>query len=138
MVKNNKLLTLFAFFKCKYCLPDLSEWQKLINLLALLYDPIILSFNITQLNLIVKDNLRKLDIKIENPCPYYGYLLRKICTELISVANLLFFCLRESSSELTFVPIFLYFLYVGCCYSMADEWHRSAPGIRTCEPGLPK
>ena len=33
------------------------------------------------------------------------------------------------------MPISLCFLCVGCLYSMADEWSRSAPGIWTHELG---
>ena len=44
------------------------------------------------------------------------------------------FCLRKIVTELTFVPIFLYFLYVGCHHSMV-WWAgcRSVPGIQTHE-----
>ena len=58
------------------------------------------------------------------------FLVRKIHPEPTSVANLpLFFCcLRMISPELTSVLIFLYFLYVWCLNSLADEWSRSPLG----------
>ena len=49
------------------------------------------------------------------------------------------FCLRKIIPELTSVPIFLYFFYVGCCHSMA--WWAAcgcASGIQTCEPRAAK
>ena len=49
-----------------------------------------------------------------------------------------FFCLRKASLELTSVPLFLYFSYVGYLHSMADKWSRSTSGIQTCEPRPPK
>ena len=45
------------------------------------------------------------------------------------------FCLRKIVTEVTPVPIFLYFLYMRCHRSMA-WWavHRSMPGVQTHEP----
>ena len=66
------------------------------------------------------------------------FFVRKICSELTSIANLLvLFCLRNIGPELTSVPIFPYFV-CGTLSHMADEWSKSSPQSRTCEPGLPK
>ena len=51
----------------------------------------------------------------------------------------LYFLVKKIGPELRSMPILLYFLYVGCCYSMA--WWvvcRSAPGIWTHEPWVAK
>ena len=42
------------------------------------------------------------------------------------------FCLRKIVPELTSVPVFLYFLYVGCCHSMA--WWVGCKSILDLNP----
>ena len=63
------------------------------------------------------------------------FFVRTTSSELTSVASLPLFCLRKTVAELTSVAVFLHFLYVGHCHSMAwwAMW-RSTPGIWTCEP----
>ena len=48
------------------------------------------------------------------------------------------FCLRKIVTELTSVPVFLYFLHVAHCPSMADKRCRSTPRIWTHRPRPPK
>ena len=65
-------------------------------------------------------------------------LLRKINSELISIANLPLFCLRKQrkiSPELTYVPIFLHFI---CGSPPQHGCGCAAAWIQTHEPGLPK
>ena len=72
---------------------------------------------------------------------YFDYQsMNPILFLLLLLLLLLLFVLlvRRIGPEITSAPIFLYFLYVGCFHSMADEWSRSAPGIWTREPGLQK
>ena len=69
-------------------------------------------------------------------CLFFLFLLRKIGSELTSIANLPLFCLRKIVAELTFLPILLYFLYVGCHHSMSSwAMFKSAPGSQIHEPG---
>ena len=65
----------------------------------------------------------------------FFFFVRTTSSELTSVASLPLFCLRKTVAELTSVAVFLHFLYVGHCHSMAwwAMW-RSIPGIWTCEP----
>ena len=73
------------------------------------------------------------------PLLYFWFFcvgVRKICPELTSIATI-FCCWRKLSPELTSVLIFPS-LYVQRLHCMTGEWSRSAPRIRTHEPGLPK
>ena len=67
-------------------------------------------------------------------CVCVSVWVRKICP--LPIFLFFFsFCLRKTSPELTSVPVFLYFLDVGCLHSMADEWSRSLPGSEPMNPG---
>ena len=56
------------------------------------------------------------------------FSVRKIRSELTSIANSSLFCLRKISPELTSAPIFLHFV-CRMLHGMAGEWRRSVPRI---------
>ena len=66
---------------------------------------------------------------------FYFCFLRKISPELISAANPLLFLLRKTGPELTSMPIFLYFIYVGHPPQHGlPGGAMSASGIQTGKP----
>ena len=68
---------------------------------------------------------------------FFLLVVKKIGPELTSVAHLpLFFFAWGRLSLSSHLCQSSSVLYVGCHHSMAVEWSKSAPGIRTCEPGL--